>query len=168
MRIAGLGDESLWGENPPRVHLVGTVVQLAHNKTWQQIMFDDGTGVVELRYFHDTPVCQIGDLVRIIGRPAIYGGTRYLSADIIKKINDPTWLKIWQLEVEAPAAPTPPPADPRDVIVQVIRQLDEGSGADILSVIEKSGLPEAETLIEKLKTSGEIFETRPGKVKVLE
>lgn len=168
MRVLSLADERLWTGEAPRVHLVGTIVQLQHNQTWQQGALDDGTGTIEFRLFSEKEACKVGDLIRLIGRPATYGSARYISADIIKVIDNPAWLRLWQLEVEAPKAAESPPKDPRDSIVTIIRALDEGQGADVLSVIEKSGLPDAESLIERLKSDGEIFETRPGKVKVLE
>jgi len=80
-------------------------------------------------------------------------------------------------------APTPPadknvekskekkPAEPAptslDVILTLIRELDAGQGAAVEEVVWKGG-PSAEGTLSTLMAEGEIFEIRPGRVKVLE
>lgn len=55
---------------------------------------------------------------------------------------------------------------PAEKIIQKIRNLDKGSGADIEQVIE--GIPSGESVIKSLMMEGEIFEVAPGRLKVLE
>lgn len=52
-------------------------------------------------------------------------------------------------------------------IIKNIKKLDEGDGADIDEVIKTHG-SEAEDAINELMRRGDIFELRPGRVKVLE
>ncbi|MBR9677626.1 hypothetical protein GOV04_05800 [Candidatus Woesearchaeota archaeon] len=52
-------------------------------------------------------------------------------------------------------------------VLEIIQSLDDGSGADFESVIQKSGFDDAEKTITRLMENGEIFEVRPGKLKVL-
>ena len=53
-------------------------------------------------------------------------------------------------------------------IFNIIKDLDNGEGADTEEVIEKSGRPDCEKIIDSLLNEGEIFELKPGKLKVLE
>jgi hypothetical protein len=53
-------------------------------------------------------------------------------------------------------------------ILAFIRDLDSGDGADIGEVIKRSAIPNGENIIRKLIEEGEIFEFRPGKLKILE
>jgi hypothetical protein len=50
----------------------------------------------------------------------------------------------------------------------VIRRLDKGDGADITEVIKESKDENAEKIIKNLIKIGELFEIRPGKIKILE
>ncbi|MEK6967110.1 MAG: hypothetical protein AABX51_00590, partial [Nanoarchaeota archaeon] len=151
-----------WGEDSPKVHVVGTLVQLQTNQGWQQGMLDDGTGVVEFRVFNDRKIAEVGEQVRIIGKPKVFGITRYINVDIIKKIDNPSWLKVWQLEVglEKP--------NNEEKVIDLIKKLDTGQGANIEDLISNSGIPNIVELVDNLKNKGDVFETRPGKIKVLE
>ncbi len=77
---------------------------------------------------------------------------------------------------EAPAvapaeATTAKPQRPEDRLSAIIRDLDEGSGADVGDVMKKAeedGVDNAENLMQSLLEQGEIFVPRPGLVKTLE
>jgi len=56
---------------------------------------------------------------------------------------------------------------PVEKLIDLINKLDSGSGATIEEIIEKSPLAETEKLIERMLESGDIFQSLPGKVKVL-
>jgi len=53
-------------------------------------------------------------------------------------------------------------------IFEIIKEMDNGDGADTQEVINKLGTDKAEDTINNLLKEGEIFETKPGKIKVLE
>jgi hypothetical protein len=55
-----------------------------------------------------------------------------------------------------------------DKIIDLIRQLDDGGGAAVEKVLAKADRADAETMLTNLLAEGEIFEIRPGRVKVLE
>jgi RPA family protein len=57
---------------------------------------------------------------------------------------------------------------PAQKVYGMIKSLDRGKGADTDEVIEKSGLENCQRVIQTLLEEGEIFEIRPGKLKVLE
>ena len=56
---------------------------------------------------------------------------------------------------------------PFQKILNVIKELDDGSGAMVEEVIEKSPIKDTEQLLQKMLEKGEIFTLSPGKVKVL-
>ncbi|MBI2134051.1 hypothetical protein HYU11_05195, partial [Candidatus Woesearchaeota archaeon] len=53
-------------------------------------------------------------------------------------------------------------------IRKLIKEIDTGNGADIEDVSRKSNIAETEGIIRNMLQAGEIFEIRPGKLKVLE
>jgi len=53
-------------------------------------------------------------------------------------------------------------------INSIIRELDCGEGADIDEVISKSGVESCEDMINSLLLEGDIFEIKPGRLKVLD
>jgi RPA family protein len=56
---------------------------------------------------------------------------------------------------------------PSEKIIQLIKELDEGKGALIEDIIDKSKIENAEQIINIMIKNGEIFQNMPGKVKVL-
>lgn len=60
--------------------------------------------------------------------------------------------------------------NPFDAIMEIIKNLDKGEGADVDVVIKESGLAseKAENIINNLLMDGEAFEMRPGKIKLLD
>lgn len=63
-----------------------------------------------------------------------------------------------------------PSEKPFDKIMDTIRSIDSGDGADIDEVISESGIEEskAESIINNLLMDGEAFEIKPGKLKLLD
>ncbi len=53
-------------------------------------------------------------------------------------------------------------------ILEVIKKLDSGAGADYEDVITKSKMQNPEKSLLSLMKNGEVFEVSPGKLKVLE
>ena len=50
----------------------------------------------------------------------------------------------------------------------LIKKLDKGEGVTFEDVIKNSATSKAETIITKLLENGDVFEIKPGKLKVLE
>ena len=53
-------------------------------------------------------------------------------------------------------------------IVTLIKELDNGAGADMQELVNKCDTEEAEKIIKTMLEQGEIFEIKPGKLKILE
>ena len=58
--------------------------------------------------------------------------------------------------------------NPFELLMDTIRELDSGNGANIEEVLKHIHIEDAENYIRTLIEEGEIFEPRPGKIKVLE
>jgi hypothetical protein len=166
--------------NLSRVNIIGVIV----SKDQDGFLFDDGSGRILLRSFEQNSFedIQIGDFVVLVGRPRAYNEQKYVMPEILKRIS-PAWADFRKVQVEllkkiipVPEKetrvvinePAPPIANYYQKIVDFIKDLDDGSGAEIGEVIKRSDVPKADELIRKLIEEGEIFELKPGKLKLLE
>jgi hypothetical protein len=162
-----------------RASIIGVII----NKTPESFFLDDSTKVIEVRSFDATPVsvlASVGDVVHVIGRPREYNGQRYLVLEICKRLRDLGWIDYRKAElelnhaekefVEAPIREVEEvvanTTNPFELIVSKIRELDAGPGADIEQVLTAHS--DAEKFVRTLIEEGEIFEIKPGKLKVLE
>ena len=157
-----------------RVNIIGTL--LLSN---EQTVLDDGTGQIAVRAFEAIPglnQVEMGMFALVVGRPRMYQDQVFVIPEIIRAV-DPAWgshrknaLGKVRSPPQKPTAPTPPPPSDNaaEHVISVISGLDVGDGADIDRVIEQSGLGlRAEKIVNQLLLDGDIFEIRPGVVKVL-
>jgi RPA family protein len=165
--------------NLTRVNIMGFIV----TRTEEGIVIDDGTGRILLRSFEDHKLghSDIGDFVIVIGRPRVYNEQKYIMPEIIKKL-DPAWIEYRKAQLDKIDRRAPEKIDNRTVIkedpaqaqnpyqkiMEFIRDLDQGNGAEMEEVIKRSGAVNAEMILRKLIEEGEIFEIKPGKLKMLE
>ncbi len=174
-----------------RVNTIGVMI----DKSEGAFSIDDGTSIIRVRSF-DTPAptiyASIGDLVLVVGRPREYNNERFLVLEIVKRLRNPAWIQYRKKELEllsgveiyempivddsvafTPVAhkvevPISSTKNPFELLIEKIRELDSGSGADIEEVIATLKIDGAEKYVRTLIDEGEIFETKPGRVKVLE
>jgi hypothetical protein len=168
-----------------RANVIAVVAtEPASEMNFNSFMIDDGTARLPVRIFGDTRAdVKLGDIVLIIGRPREYGQQVYMVPEIVKKISDSRWVEYRKLEIGGPSkAPESEPveatieeavieevvASPVDALIDFIRKLDQGSGADIEEVIATCGVANAEQMIGSLMREGEIFEISSGRIKVLD
>lgn len=161
-----------------RVNVIGAFL----SAQGQQLL-DDGTGQIALRAFEDVPglrTAQSGAVVQVIGRPRRYNDQLLLIPEVVRTI-DGRWAQVRRRDLGevqereqappvAPAKQAPAAADENraDRIVTIISEMDAGDGAAVDEVIAASAFGDAaERIIEQLLLEGEIFEIRPGIVKVL-
>lgn len=166
-----------------RINLMGTVVAKANEERMgESIILDDGSGRISVRAFKDDVLdkAAIGDIFVLIGRPREYGGEKYIVPEILKKINDAGWIELRKLELEKEGGKVvEEEGDSVEIeglaeevplsqkVIDLIRGRDEGEGVDTDEIIEVYG-SDVERIINGLLINGEIFEIRPGKLKVLE
>lgn len=162
------------------------------------VLVDDGTEKITVRSFDNPGVfnnAEVGDAVIVIGKPREFGNENYIAVEILKKLNSLRWAEVRQLELknkyetlksenasikdeikpEEPITEQGEVADSEEKnqiknILNLISGLDKGKGAEISELIKKYNLDENETQsqVVHLLKRGDIFELRPGVLKVLE
>jgi hypothetical protein len=161
-----------------RANVMGVVVDISDGDT-PSLMIDDGSDRLPLRAFEKVPgldTIMLGSPVMVIGRPRKFGETRFLVPECIRRLDNPVWLEVRKRELaQRSRAPLPKPLEPAVVeeevvrgspILQSIRNLDKGTGADTEEVLARARCTQDD--LERLLVRGEIFEVSPGKLKVLE
>ena len=163
-----------------RANILGIIVSMQEDA----FIIEDGTGAASVRSFGPMNVsAHVGDMVLVVARPREFNNERYLALEICKKLRSPAWIAYRKKELEllgtipqppmpqqAPASPVKPvqntaEENSTELIIARIRALDNGTGVmvdDLLSI------PQAEKYVRTLLEEGEIFEIKPGRVKVLE
>ncbi len=181
-------------EQISRVNVVGIVVQKAPDGL--SLSIDDGSGNISLRVFEDNGILskrEAGDHVLVIGKPREYGSERYLLPEIVSRVGA-EWFKVRKKELDcvqlSPSGESSPMKgsmplsyaegsdpgveevesgkSPADLICAFIKENDQGDGVDIQRIVESSTVENAEPLVMQLIRNGDIFEIRPGRVKVME
>lgn len=165
------------GRRCSRANVIAVVISTTENN----LTIDDGSASIVIRSFEPMPMMQnlsVGDVILVIGRPREYQDSKYIMPEIIKKITNPKWVEVRKKELQNTSGivkknPEPVVAEekivetePQTDILSIIRKLDKGDGADIEEIT--SQVPNADSVIEMLLKEGEIFELRPGRLKVLE
>jgi len=168
-----------------RVNILGTVISVSSDTGYKNIYVDDGSAKLSVRSFEQNPALesrQVGDIIFIIGKPREYGREIYVLPEIIRPVSDMRWAEVRVLELqkqgpvrgESPAAEagiTVAGADPVEEYVdddgsakkllEQIRTIDTGSGADYDLVISKAGIENAEKTLLNLLKNGEVKEQLP-------
>lgn len=184
------------GESVSRANVLGVIISLSGDvpERMRSAVIDDRSGTIPVRSFGDEDAFAglgVGDVINVIGRPREYGGERYLMAEIVKRIDDYAWVDARLLELRlaairtpkreprptAPSAAQAPEAEEFDdagagdiyqKVCELVRKHDAGEGAPTGVVATEAGSPDAERAIRQLLEEGEVFEVRPGRLKVLE
>ena len=166
-----------------RVNIIAVVV----GKDENSLTLDDRTGQITARVFNNPEKLSdinIGDLVLVIARPREFNNQMYLALEIIKKINK-SWINYRRKELELiqkvreldtmKATPKPEPTivesqstvNSKERVMELIKQLDTGSGASVDDIILISKISNAEDIIQDMLLKGEVFEIKPGKMKLM-
>jgi len=172
-----------------RVNLMGVLVSNQTEQNYHNMLIDDGTGRITVRSFEDIKNdVNVGDIVLVIGRPREYGNERYIVPEIIKKVEDNGWMELRKLELKTDEVTvennelqeivdedTPVEeenlaevSDPTTNIFEIIKKKDSGDGADMQEIIDTCNVENCEGIIKNLLETGEVFEIKLGKLKVLE
>jgi len=194
-----------------RLNLMAVIV----NREGNSLTLDDGTSQIQIMIFGEQEkfsMHNVGDLVLIIGRPREYNQKIFIVPEIIRKIEDKTWIEYRKLELNIQNNNTSI-KDPQNkenifekeisntstenqtikekeeqnkstlenfdsenrfddnyasIILNTIKKLDKGDGANVNEVIKESKLTKADKYIISLINEGEIFEIRTGRLKILE
>jgi len=175
------------GRNISRINLIGVIVDKQFEFEKGVLVIDDGSGKIMIRSFDDNNKLNdlnIGEAVLIIGRPREYNNEMFIMPEIIKKIKNDKWIDFRRLELEKndgnhkiekipgnylmEEIKEEREKSPSEKIFDLIRKLDLGNGAEFDEVVNMSNIKEAEKIINNLLIEGEIFQNKPGRLKVLE
>ncbi len=175
-----------------RINIIGVIVSKNNN----DCTFDDGTGKIIVRNFIDNINAKIGDVVTVIGKPRIFNNEVFVNAEIIKPLKNKKWVeyrkklltlretqeiakeeenyiddsKIQEVKEdkqEVIQEHVNENISKAELIIKLIDKLDNGSGASMSEIITKANFEGAEKLIKSLMEEGEIFQIKPGMLKVM-
>ena len=163
-----------------RANILGVVVEKSDMDNYKAITIDDGSGRISARIFDDKIFLsnvEVGDVVNLIGRPREFSSEKYMIIEAIKK-TDHAWAMVRSLELQKNDNDSKKSEviqdkeekvdlSPKNKIILAIKELDNGDGVLIESVLSKN-VDGAEKIIDTLLKEGDIFEVKPGKLKVLE
>lgn len=171
----------LKNSNVSRVNVIATVVYKPENSSgYNNAVIDDGTGKILLRSFENMNAfskTDVGDGVLVIGKIREFNSEKYIMPEILKKLDNFMWMNVRELELRKgvdfdnyPKSEIKAPAEEvnNEEICSIIRKLDNGDGAFVEDVIKNLKHDAAEKMLNILLEKGNIFEIKPGKLKVLE
>ena len=122
---------------------------------------------------------DVGDSILVIGKAREFNNEMYVMPEIIKKI-DLGWLNVRKFELtnsvfekRQQGKKESSPAEEItenfiESVYSIIKELDTGDGVSIEEVLKSSKTSHAEDIVKKLLANGDIFEIKPGRLKVLE
>lgn len=171
-----------------RVNIIATVIDNDDSENVQNITIDDGTGKISLRNFESKLDVSVGDVILLIARIREYGNQRYLTPEIAKKNTNSRWSIVWKAnaikndvvsniaenkgieEIKINIAKDKPKiieqkTTKTEDVFSEIKSYDSGDGVDYEKVAKIVG---GEKMLQNMLMQGELFEIKPGKIKVLE
>lgn len=174
-----------------RINILGVLVSKNNN----DFVLDDGTGKIIIRDFAKPIEQEIGDLVLVIGKPRLFNEELFVNAEIIKNIKNKKWIdfrkklltsrkkqeiekesnyieeveeeKVTEQEFNKKKQEATKEMSNAEKIISLIDKLDLGEGADLQKIISELNIPNIEKLIQNLTEEGEIFQIKPGRLKVM-
>ena len=190
------GYVEIFGMKISKVNIIGGIVDKFKGETYENINVDDGSGILSLKLWGEDVKLfsdlNLGDLVLVIGKVKEYNNRIFVVPEVLKKLDNPLWLKVRKLELinkygETKRVETKKNEDEpgnkfiiedvvdekadktnsRSVILDLIEKLDFGDGADINEVMKRSSFNEADEVVQELLRDGEVFELHKGKLRVM-
>ncbi len=175
-----------------RTNLLGVIV----SKNINDCVLDDGTGKIIVRSFNKEITAEIGDPVLVIGKPRVFNNETFVNSEIIRKIENTGWIAFRKRELvlrqkeevieevkeyvheskeqviteehyNNEKNKSLKKLSNTEKVIKIINELDSGDGANIEDLISKLGITDVDRLIKNLTEEGEIFQIKPGKLKVM-
>ena len=161
-----------------RVSVMATLVYKSED-IYSGAIIDDGSGRIPLKNFENRAILEdadVGDAVLVIGKVREFGDEKYILPEIVKKISM-GWINVRKIEFNKfegdKAAGSSDNGKSEGFgmskdIYEMIKKLDDGSGVAIEDLVKKSDFQDTEKIVNRLLENGDVFEIKPGKIKVLE
>jgi RPA family protein len=144
------------GKQVSRINLIGAVISISDSENIQTITIDDGTGKINVKNFDKKIDVLIGNVVLIIGRIRQYGNETYITPEIVKNNTNTKWNLVWKklalkkvkdedkiiikeevlVDEEQIEEVKEGNQNYRDKIIQKIKDLDDGNGANYEEIIK--------------------------------
>jgi len=182
------------GQKISRVNVMGTVISTV-SENENHIVIDDGEVSIIIRKFETQNIelgdYKVGSLLNIIGKIREFNNEKYIMPEAIIPVISMNQVDMRKKEIKLlhmngfysvvkevvpKAVSTSPGIIEENVhegdseaarLIAKIRELDDGNGADIDTIISSLG-PSYERTMQILQEQGDIFTTKPGKIKILE
>jgi len=158
-----------------RVNLIGTIIEKDVAGGFKNFVLDDGTSRIMVGLFEEREDfldgLEIGTPVMVIGRLREYLEDRYVVGEIIKKIDDNNIILMRNLELKIEEFKERKIQNKNKIkskIIDFIKKNDSGNGVFIEDIIKNIGSENVNSFIEKMLESGELFQVKPGVIKVME
>ena len=174
------GYVKLKNNNVSRVNIIAALIFKSEQSQHSSAVIDDMSGKILLRSFDANAFSKfdVGDAVLVIGKVREFNSERYIMPEILKKIKNNVWVAVRGIELSRmplteikaveKAASENEGANAAENIYLLIKKLDLGDGVSVDDVIKTSNNDGVETIINRLLERGDIFEVKPGRLKVLE
>ncbi len=129
------------GEKIFRHNVVAIILQKETVGSVTNFLVEDGTGNITARFFEKSPVIEsldVGNVVILVGKIRMYNQERYISPEIVKKI-DAKWMKVRSLELKNVMTPTVSLNEKKenDVSVPIEKESEEVKVPPIINQEEK-------------------------------
>ncbi|HLD12271.1 MAG TPA: OB-fold nucleic acid binding domain-containing protein [Candidatus Nanoarchaeia archaeon] len=177
-----------------RVNVLASVVEVYVNveKKFSSLMLDDGSSTMRVKVFgHDMrlfDVVKLGSLVNIIGRVRKFNDELFIAPDVVRVVDNPNWellrrvellsimgkfdralpLRDLYQEIKDPVVVEHPVVESlsvRQKVLSFIERVEEAAIADAIK--EADTEVEGHAVVKDLLKEGEIYQSRPGYVRVV-
>ncbi|KXB02265.1 hypothetical protein AKJ44_00920 [candidate division MSBL1 archaeon SCGC-AAA261F17] len=94
-----------WNQQVLRVNLIATIIDkfIREDGTYATLQIDDGTATIRAKAWEEgaerMDEFNVGALVKVIGKVREYEGEIHLVPEVIRKIEDPNWEIVRELEI---------------------------------------------------------------------
>lgn len=166
-----------------RVNIIGTIVQKYVAKNFIFLTIDDSTESIRIKAFNEEKALfenlEVGDDILLVGRLREYNDELYISPEIASKITSPNLWMLRKLEIIKENEKPKEKEDeneiedevietPRTIILKKITEhSDEGVTVEQLTTLTPFNEETVTNYVNDLLRDGEIFEPRPGKLKLI-
>lgn len=175
-----------------RINVIANVIHRYDNEegTYTNVVVDDGSGQIKLKCWNeDTQILaniDIGDIVLIIGKLGSTESEIYIRPEIVKNIDNSDWELLRKVELSnLYGKPEKQKKIMNQMVVteekveesgsvklreKIINAIEKAEGeVEIISLIKSTGISEDEVdkIIEDLLKEGEIYQPKPGFVRLL-
>ena len=187
-----------------RVNIIATIVQKyeSEENNYCSLIIDDSSDTIRVKAWGEDikliSKFNVGDIIKIVGKPKEYNNEIYLTPELVKLIDDPNWILVRKLElikiygkpgnieiksnneIESKNVESDHKfivqeeklgsSDKRQDILSLIEKLDSEEGVDESKIFMESDYNEDEVkeVLQELLKEGEIYELKPGRIKLLQ